>query len=35
MIRGGKLSLEEIANYVPTLSMEELKEIEVDVMQLR
>ena len=34
MIRKGRLSLEEIADYVPTLSFDELKEIEAEVMQL-
>ena len=34
MIKDGELSLEKIARYVPALSMEELKEIEVEVMQL-
>ena len=34
MIRKGKMSLEEIADYVPSLSFEELKEIEAEVMQL-
>jgi len=34
MIKDGELSLEKIAKYVPTLSMEELKEIEVEIMQL-
>lgn len=34
MIKEGKLSLEEIARYVPALSMEELKEIEAEIMQL-
>ena len=34
MIKKGKLSLEEIAEYVPSLSIEELKEIEAEVMQL-
>ena len=34
MIKMGKLSLEEIALCVPTLSFEELKEIEAVVMQL-
>ncbi len=34
MIRKGKMSLEEIADYVPSLSIEELKELEVEVMQL-
>ena len=35
MIRMGKLSLEEIALYVPSLSLDELKEIESEVMQLK
>ena len=30
MIKDGEMSLEKIARYVPTLSMEELKEIEKD-----
>ncbi len=34
MIKKGKMSLEEIADYVPVLSLEELKELEVEVMQL-
>ena len=34
MIKDGELSLEKIARYVPALSMEELKEIEAEVMQL-
>ena len=34
MIRKGKMSLEEIAEYVPSLSMEELKELAVEVLQL-
>ncbi len=34
MIRMGKLSLEEIAVCVPSLSMEELKQIEAEVMHL-
>ena len=34
MIRRGKMSLEEIADYIPSLSMEELKEIEAEIMQL-
>ncbi|MCM1246388.1 MAG: hypothetical protein NC293_12170 [Roseburia sp.] len=34
MIEKGKMSLEEIADYVPTLSLDELKEIEAEVMQL-
>ena len=34
MIKDGELSFEKIAKYVPTLSIEELKEIEAEVMQL-
>ncbi len=34
MIRKGKMTLEEIADYVPSLSFEKLKEIEAEVMQL-
>ena len=34
MIRKGKMSLEEIADYVPSLSLEELKELESAIMQL-
>lgn len=34
MIKDGELSFEKIAKYVPTLSIEELKEIETEVMQL-
>jgi len=34
MIRKGKMSLEEIADYVPLLSLDELKELEAEVMQL-
>ena len=34
MIKMGKLSLEEIGLCVPTLSLEELKELEAEVMQL-
>ncbi len=34
MIRKGRISLEEIADYVPSLSFDELKEIEAEVMQL-
>ncbi len=34
MIKKGKMSLEEIADYVPALSLEELKELETEVMQL-
>ena len=34
MIKDGEMSLEKIARYVPTLTMEELKEIETELMQL-
>jgi len=33
MIKKGKLSLEEIADYIPSLSFDELKEIEAEVMR--
>ena len=34
MIKKGKMSLDEIADYVPALSLDELKKIEAEVMQL-
>lgn len=34
MIRKGKMSLEEIADYVPSVSFNELREIEAEIMQL-
>ena len=34
MIKKGKMSLEEIADYVPSLSLDELKELETEIMQL-
>ena len=34
MLKKGKMSLEEIAEYIPILSFEELKELEAEVMQL-
>ncbi len=34
MIKDGELSFEKIARYVPSLSMDELKELEAEVMQL-
>ena len=34
MIKDGEMSLEKIARYVPSLSMEELKELQVEVLQL-
>ena len=33
MLKDGKLTLEEIVNYVPALSLEELKELETQVLQ--
>ncbi len=34
MIKKGKMTLEEVAEYVPLLSFDELKELEAEVMQL-
>ena len=34
MIKDGEMSLEKIARYVPSLSMEELKELQAEVLQL-
>ncbi len=34
MIKDGELPLEKIAHYVPFLSMDELKKLEAEVMQL-
>jgi adenylate kinase len=34
MIADGEMSLEKISRYVPALTMEELKELESEVMQL-
>ena len=34
MIKMGKLSLDEIAICVPSLSMDELKELEAEIMQM-
>ena len=34
MIKDGEISLEKIASYVPSLSMDELKELETKIMQL-
>ena len=34
MIKKGKMTLEEIADYVPSLSFEELRELEAEVMEL-
>ncbi|MCI9539928.1 MAG: hypothetical protein HFG39_02540 [Lachnospiraceae bacterium] len=34
MIKKGKMTLEEIADYVPSLPFEELRELETEVMQL-
>ncbi len=34
MIKDGEMPLEKIGRYVPTLSMDELKKLEAEVMQL-
>ncbi len=34
MIRKGKMTLEEIADYVPSLSLDELKKLEAEIMQM-
>lgn len=34
MIKDGEMPLEKIARYVPSLSIEELKELEAEVLQL-
>lgn len=34
MIKKGKMSLEEIADYVPILSLDELKQLETEIMQM-
>ena len=34
MIKDGEMSLEKIARYVPSLSMDELRKLEAEVMQL-
>ena len=34
MIKKGKMSLEEIADYVPALTMDELKQLEAEIMQM-
>ena len=34
MLKKGKMSLDEIADYVPALSLDELKELEAEIMQL-
>ena len=34
MIKKGKMSLEEIADYVPALSLDELKQLETEIMQM-
>lgn len=34
MIRDGELSLDKIAHYIPSLSMDELKELEAEIMQM-
>ena len=34
MIKKGKMPLEEIADYIPELSLDELKQLENEVMQM-
>ena len=34
MIKDGELSLDKIARYVPSLSMDELRKLEAEVMQM-
>lgn len=34
MIRKGKMTVEEIAEYVPSLSVNELKKLEAEIMQM-
>ncbi len=34
MIQKGKMPLEEIVDYVPALSLDELKQLEAEVMQM-
>ena len=34
MIKKGKMSLEEIADYVPVLSLDELRQLETEIMQM-
>ena len=34
MIKKGKMSLEEISDYVPVLSLDELKQLETEIMQM-
>ena len=34
MIKKGKMSLEEIADYVPSLSFEQLKMLETEILQI-
>ena len=34
MIKKGKMSLEEIAEYVPVLSLDELRQLETEIMQM-
>ena len=34
MIKKGKMSLEEIADYVPVLSLDELKQLETEIMPM-
>ena len=34
LIKDGELSLEKIARYIPSLSMDELRELEAEIMQV-
>ena len=34
MLRDGEMPLEKIARYVPTISLEELKKLEEEIMEL-
>jgi len=34
MLKKGKMTLEEIADYVPSLSFDELKKLEAEIMQM-
>ena len=33
MMQDGELSLEKMARYIPSLSMDELRELEAEIMQ--
>lgn len=34
MIKKGKMTIEEIADYIPELSLDDIKKLEIEVMQL-